>query len=685
MAVNGQKKLPWGSVRGPHVLVLYLAGMIAVYVGERLVGGQDLTRLLVSGGGAAAVLASCVAWLLAWLRGEGPNRQVERLSALLSLGGLAALGVYLMGSDLLLGPAPLTKAPGGVTLRQVLAVAWPVLAAGTVLPMIFTQISVASMARGKGIEIGRVQASARSGAVTAIFLSTLFLVNAIADRKDIHRDLSYFKTTSPSEATRSMIEGLDTDTSALLFFPSANDVLEEVRPYFEELDGLSARFKVEVVDKAMDPELARKHRVSGDGTVLLIRGEAKQKITVGAKLDRAKRSLRKLDQEFQKAMLKLNRNRETVYLISGHGERGPDKTDLDNRSPILVLKKFLMALNLAVKHLGPVEGLASEVPPDAALLIWTDPVAPLFPGEFDAIKAYLERGGRMLVTLDTDSGDAAGELLAFLGLKYSPVKLAHERAFIPIDRTPADVYNIVTASFSSHPSVTTVSRESKRFPVLMPTSGSLEKGTSGGNKIVFTVRSMPETWADADGDMKRGKDEKARVYQLAAAVSRKIKKPPEELAKKPEPPAPSAKKDEEKKPEDPKAKDKAKDKAKAKAKDKAKDKAKKDKKKETLKPEEMRVVVFADSDVFSDRFVGFRLSYNEIGGNMQLLADVLRWLADEDRVPGLPRSEEDVKIVHSRNEDVYWFYGTVFPVPLLILGAGVGTRWGRGRRRGTAR
>jgi hypothetical protein len=44
-------------------------------------------------------------------------------------------------------------------------------------------------------------------------------------------------------------------------------------------------------------------------------------------------------------------------------------------------------------------------------------------------------------------------------------------------------------------------------------------------------------------------------------------------------------------------------------------------------------------------------------------------------------SEEDVKIAHTRAEDVIWFYATVFAVPLIILGAGAGTRWGRGRKR----
>ncbi|HUU03600.1 MAG TPA: hypothetical protein VM425_19345 [Myxococcota bacterium] len=664
MEVGRKKKLPWGSLRGPQVLILYLIGIIAVFIGERLVGGHGTGRLLTSGLGAAAAVLACLAWIAAWLRSEGVSRRIERLAGLLALGGLAALGLYLLGSDLVMGPSPLGKGDQGVGARQVLGIAWPILMFCTLLPLVFLQVSSASMARGRGLEIGRIRASALSGAVSAAFLCTLFLLNAIADRKDESIDLSYFKTTTPSEASRSMIAGLDTDTRALLFFPAANDVLEQVRPYFKELTGLSSHFSIEIVDRALNPELTGKHHVSSDGTILLVRGESKQKITIGADLERAKRNLRKLDSEFQKAMLKLHRNKDVVYLIRGHGERGPEKSASDVRPGVLVLKKFLMALNMKVENLGPVEGLAGGVPPDAALVIWIDPTAPLFPGEAQAIESYLDQGGRMLITLDVDSGTAAGEILSYLGLTYKPVKLANEKAYVPIDRTPADVYNIVTGSFSSHQSVTTVSRDSRRFPVLFPASGYIEKAKTAAKtrRIVFTVRSLPKTWADTDGDMRRSAQERSAVFNLAAAVSMKIEKKQDgdrdEKAKTSVGDKPAAKKPGEK----------------AVAKKPGKEKA-------LHAEDEMRVVVFSDSDVFADRYLGFRVSFSEIGGNMQLMADVLRWLADEERVPGLPASEEDVKIVHTRDEDVVWFYGTVFAVPLIILLIGFATRWGRGRKK----
>jgi len=315
MAVNQERKLPLGSLRGPQLLVLYLAGLLAVYVGERLIGGEGTTRWSTIAAGSGAVLISCLLWGLAWLRSQAEARRIERLSFGLAFAGLLSLGLYFLGSDLVLGPAPLAKtAEAGVSLRQIWAAAWPILMFCSVLPLLFVQASVNSMARGRGVEALRVRASAQAGATIAMLLCTLFLVNALVNDQDVHTDLSYFKTASPSEASRGMIQGLTADTEALLFFPQVNEVLEQVRPYFEELAEQSGHFAIRVIDRALEPEMARKHRVSSDGTVLLLRKESKQKITLGAKMDRAKRNLRKLDGEFQKAMLKLTQSRETVYL-----------------------------------------------------------------------------------------------------------------------------------------------------------------------------------------------------------------------------------------------------------------------------------------------------------------------------------------------------------------------------------
>jgi len=85
--------------------------------------------------------------------------------------------------------------------------------------------------------------------------------------------------------------------------------------------------------------------------------------------------------------------------------------------------------------------------------------------------------------------------------------------------------------------------------------------------------------------------------------------------------------------------------------------------------------VFADADLFSDAVV------TSLGLNAALAADAVRWLGREEELSGETQSEEDVPIVHTRAENVGWFYATIFGMPALVLLAGL---YGVRRRRRTS-
>jgi len=80
--------------------------------------------------------------------------------------------------------------------------------------------------------------------------------------------------------------------------------------------------------------------------------------------------------------------------------------------------------------------------------------------------------------------------------------------------------------------------------------------------------------------------------------------------------------------------------------------------------EKMRLIVLADADALSDQVIGNL-------GNYFLFEDGLKWLLGEEQLLGSVGTEEDVKIMHTKEEDVVWFYTTIFAVPLLVLGIGV--------------
>ena len=70
----------------------------------------------------------------------------------------------------------------------------------------------------------------------------------------------------------------------------------------------------------------------------------------------------------------------------------------------------------------------------------------------------------------------------------------------------------------------------------------------------------------------------------------------------------------------------------------------------------------ADADMFGDLIMSRAMT------NQLFLVDVLRWLGGEESFAGEINSEEDVRIEHTRDKDVAWFYATIFGAPALVLG-----------------
>ncbi len=79
----------------------------------------------------------------------------------------------------------------------------------------------------------------------------------------------------------------------------------------------------------------------------------------------------------------------------------------------------------------------------------------------------------------------------------------------------------------------------------------------------------------------------------------------------------------------------------------------------------LRAIVLADVDLLSDTLM-------ESTGNQLLLGDGLQWLAGEPGASTQIDNPLDVPVEHTRQQDIAWFYATVFGAPLSVLGLGRG-------------
>lgn len=366
----------------------------------------------------------------------------------------------------------------------------------------------------------RMRSALEGGLALAFGLAMLFPINWLAKEFNVRKDYGFFRVTDVGSSTEAAVDSQDSPIRAVLFFPASSDVLMEVKPYFEDLAG--PNFTVEVMDQAQEPEQAKEWKVRDNGNIVLVKGEGEdQKVEIVKltdKMDTAKKDLRKLDSKVQTALLKIGREKRTAYFTVGHDElywknaASPlESTD--------ALKKVVEAMNFKVKELGMDEGLGNAVPDDAAMVFITGPKKPFFPEEIAALTQYRDNGGAIFLMLEpTETPDDA--LAAVMGVTFDPHSLLSDKAYMRVTNGPADRAFVGSSKFSSHESMTTLTKNASQATLITPTVGAIKELPEHAGKVTVTVKGAPEWWADLNGDYEYQKDtEKRGGWEIAAVAT----------------------------------------------------------------------------------------------------------------------------------------------------------------------
>ena len=604
---------------GPWVVPVYVLSLALVFVGERILAGDDTLRIGFSAVGVIGALGTTLYRLRAALRSRGEQQSAERTLAFLMLGGLVAIAIYFSSTDTgksvlhLAALRPETRARvAGIT-----TVAWVVLTVLSVVPLVFGEIALAPMRRADRVEVRRVRAATIAGATLALAATYVTLFTYGAGETEMKLDFSYFRTSRPGESTKNIVRSLPDTLTVTAFFPQLNEVGEEVRGYLSELAAASPNVQIKYEDRLLSPALAKEMKVQQDGVLVLQRGEGRETIPIGAdmKTPQTQTKLKSLDVDFQKALLKVIRTQRTAYFTVGHGELNEQTgADAQNEGRTAKnLKKLVESQNYLVKDLGPTQGLAANVPDDAAMVFVLGPSQAFLPEEVASLKRYFDKGGRLVLALDPDFRADCAPLAAIAGLTWRSAVIATDdpKHFYPLRHNDSDHAILITNRFSSHAAVSSLSKISARTGVVFRGAAPLDKAEGTTANVDFAVRALTEAWVDENGNFAFDKDtEKRGGANLAAAVS----KPTGE-----------------------------------------KDKDGKDK--------ETRAFVLGDADALTDGAVG-----DTPNGLMAL--DVIRWLGNDESFLGAVTSNEDVRIEHTKQKDMFWFYGMVFVIPLGVLGIG---------------
>lgn len=437
---------------------------------------------------------------------------------------------------------------------------------------------------------------------TLVVIAAVVVVNILANRYNKSLDTTANKRYSLSAQTAKVVKGLKQNAIIVYFnqttrFRDGKDLLDEYR-------NLSPRVQVDYVDPDKNPELARADGIRDFGTAV---------VRIGDKHETAK----SMDEEgITGAFIRdLKGNTRTVCFVTGSGEHQIDDSDRDGLSQF---KSLLAKDEYQTKAVDLLE--KSEVPEDCTTLVVAGPTHDYQQPEVDAIKKYVEDGGRAMFLLDPPlqmgrSTIAANDELASL-LDSWGVTLDKDLVldFNPIGQLAGLGPQVALVThYASQPIV----NDMKGTAIGLPIVRSLEIKSTGKTTVekLFDSSESSLATSDLNSSSINIHDPKNKKGPLTLAAGGSY---------------------------------------------------------ETGKPNAQgRFVVIGSSSWVANRFLGFN-------GNGDLALNAVNWLSsDEDLISIRPKPEDDRRITMTRAQMNRVRLSSQFGLPLFVILSGVAVWWRR--------
>lgn len=587
----------------------YIASLLLVLIGERIIGGSSTLHYSFTGLGL-------VAGLLFIIQAKSNSKSSLFFSLLHVLG----LFLSILGAET--GQELLQISDQNLQMWSVILQSLGAIAILSALLPLFALHYLFSLGQ-RHANPQRTKHISMLWLGTAFAITALFPINYIASETNKRWDVGYFKTAVPGESAISLVDNLSEPITAYLFFRVGMDVTDEIRGYFDQLP--QKNLNLIYLDKDKEPELSKDLGIKENGMIALVKGEGEtrqvKRISVGKDLSSAKRILKKLDEVFRENLMKLTQDASVLYFTTGHGEMIFKKeTDADPERTISLLKRGLRSANFTTKEISISNGLANKIPEDAGAILILAPQFEFSEAEIATIIDFWKKGNSLFIALEPD-GANLNPLLSELGLEYHQKSLAHSNIFMPTSRrsTITDRRNIVTNKFSTHPAVTTLSRYNKVMQLVFSNAGYLTELTDSEYKRKTVIKSLEDTWIDQNGNFNKDPEDQTDLWSLAITVENDF------------------------------TEEEAEEKMEAKA------------------------IVFADGTWLNDQYLakGFAMGKQTVQPHAVTLSDTLFWLTDKKEASGTVNNEQDIKIQHSKEGQGWIFFASSLFIPLSLLGLGL--------------
>jgi ABC-type uncharacterized transport system involved in gliding motility auxiliary subunit len=454
-----------------------------------------------------------------------------------------------------------------------------------------------------------------------VVLALLVAVNYLANRRNKRWDLTSNQQFSLSDQTRQLLQKLDAPVTVRVF--AQPEQFQTYRDRLNEYAYQSRQVSVEYIDLDKQNVLAQQNKVEAYGTVVFDYKGRTERVTSSE------------EQQLTNGLIKvITGQQRKVYFVQGHGEKDTASTERAGYSAIV---SGLQSDNFTTETL--VLAQTGSVPADATVVVVAGPTADLLQPEVDALRKYVEAGGKLVALVDPPGRDSAplANLTAFLrewGIEVGNNVIIDISGVGQLIGTDESVP--VAARYPSHPIVERF-RLLTAYPLARSVS-AVSGGVNGRTAQIFTETSA-NAWGETDlADVfASGKVENDKAADLqgpvpiGAAVS----------VSAPNAPAPPAPAEGQAKPE------------------------------EAPKPES-RVVVVGDSDFAANFALG-------IQGNRDLFLNIVNWAAQQENLISIrPKDPEDRRLTLTASQQNTLFWASIIVVPAIIWGAGIYS-WSRRR------
>jgi len=216
-----------------------------------------------------------------------------------------------------------------------------------------------------------------------VVITAVVVANVLADRYNKSYDSTSNKRYSLSDQTAKIVKGLKQGATITYFNQSTR--FSDGKDLLDEYANLSPKLKVQYVDPDKDPQAARDAGIRNFGTAV---------VRVGEKKEEAKSMT---EEGITGAFIRdLKSSTRTICFVSGGGEHQIDDSE---RGGLSHFKDLLTKESYETRTISLLQ--KAEVPNDCTTLVVAGPTRNYEQPEVDAIKSYVENGGRALLMLDS--------------------------------------------------------------------------------------------------------------------------------------------------------------------------------------------------------------------------------------------------------------------------------------------